>query len=458
LFFGSVEQSWVALWTVLLSICTLCGVAKPMNVWQWRVLYIFLAVCAAYAIVAVLQVAPDLIDRFDDPIWHRASTLLETSLPSRISSRSEIPPVIVGHFLLVVTSFISGFFIGVSRSDSDALMGFARYSVLIYAVYGVFSLAVTPEMLLWEPKVAYRGSLTATFVNHNTAATFVGMGAILWFCPAITTLQSMQFSSLRLLLLVPSNERIAFKFILRSGAGLVCFIAVLLTGSRGGLICSCIGLLVAVGLMLAGQVKTSFWYILGLAAAALALMLTWLTHIGRIGSQGLLDEGRWLVYGYCIEAIRQRPLLGMGAGTFEDVFPSLRPPDFSKWGVWDYAHSTTLEIAFEMGVPVAIMIVCAAIASLFLLARATVRSKNQSRSSFAAAAGVATLAYTHSLIDFSLQIPGFFIVFWILLGSSLAQSLESESREDLQRKRGARTVTRSENSVSQSKVAAISGV
>ena len=36
--------------------------------------------------------------------------------------------------------------------------------------------------------------------------------------------------------------------------------------------------------------------------------------------------------------------------------------------------------------------------------------------------GIATLAYLHSLIDFSLQIPGFFIVFWILLGCWLAQS------------------------------------
>ncbi len=38
-------------------------------------------------------------------------------------------------------------------------------------------LIFTPDMLLWAQKVAYRGYLTATFVNHNTAATFVGAGA-----------------------------------------------------------------------------------------------------------------------------------------------------------------------------------------------------------------------------------------------------------------------------------------
>jgi hypothetical protein len=56
------------------------------------------------------------------------------------------------------------------------------------------------------------------------------------------------------------------------------------------------------------------------------------------------------------------------------------------------------------------------------LTRAALRSKGKSRGSFAAIAGIATLTYLHSLIDFSLQIPGFFVVFWILIGCWLAQS------------------------------------
>ena len=41
----------------------------------------------------------------------------------------------------------------------------------------------------------------------------------------------------------------------------------------------------------------------------------------------------------------------------ENLFPSLRADNFSSGGVWDYAHSTILEIAVEMGIPVAVMIV-----------------------------------------------------------------------------------------------------
>ncbi len=422
LFFGSVDRSWTAVWAIVLSASAVCGAVKPLTAWQQRILCAFLGMCAAYAVVAIIQIAPDFIVKLDDPIWQRATELLETNLPSRISSRAEIPLLAVGHFLLVVTSFLSGFFVGVSRRDSDILMAFARYSILLYAIYGLFALALTPNMLLWAPKAAYFGSLTASFVNHNTAATYIGMGAILWLCLACQTLQSLSFNSLRLLLLIPSNERVVFKLIVRSGAALACFFALLLTGSRGGLICSSLGLLVALGLVISSKAKANSWYILGGAGVALVATLGWLTQVGRIGSQGLLDDQRWSVYGYCIDAILQRPWLGSGAGTFADLFPSLRPPDFNKWGTWDFAHSTILEIAVEMGVPIAVMIVCAAIASLYILARAALRSKGKSRGSFAAIAGIAALTYLHSLIDFSLQIPGFFVVFWILLGCWLAQS------------------------------------
>jgi O-antigen ligase len=278
-------------------------------------------------------------------------------------------------------------------------------------------------MVLWAPKVAYRGSLTATFINHNTAATFIGAGAILWFCSAFSSLQqSFGFSSIRFLLLNRANEHLAFKILARSGGALTCFFALLLTGSRGGLICSCLGLLVAIVLMVANRQKPRFWHMALWGTVALAVTIALLSRMGRIGSQGLFDDARWSVYGFCVEAIRQRPLLGAGLGTFEDLFPSLRADNFYSWGVWDYAHSTILEIAVEMGIPVAAMVVIAALASLFILARAAVNSEGRSRRSLAAITGIAVLSYLHSMIDFSLQIPGYLVLFGVLLGCGLARA------------------------------------
>jgi O-antigen ligase len=422
LFFGSVDLFWVAVWTILLSASALCGVAMPMDTGQSRILFGFLALCCIYALVAIIQIIPNAIEQLNDPSWARANDALGFNALPRISSRAEIPAFAIGHFFLFITSFISGFSVGTSRDTSDKLIWFAKYSILLYVLYGLAALILTPNMVLWAPKLAYRGSLTATFINHNTAATFVGTGAILWFCFAFSSLQSFQFSSIRLLLLVRSNEHLAFKVIARSVGALTCFFALLLTASRGGLICTCLGLLVAIFLMAASKQRPKFWHLAVYGGVALVATAALISRIGRIASQGLFDDGRWTVYGFCVEAIRQRPLLGAGLGTFADLFPSLRDNDFYSWGVWDYAHSTILEIAVEMGIPVAALVVIAALASLIILARAAAGSKGRSRRSLAAITGIAVLSYLHSMIDFSLQIPGYLIVFGILLGCGLARA------------------------------------
>jgi O-antigen ligase len=422
LFFGSVDLFWVAVWAILLSISALCGVGVRMQTGQSRVFFAFLGLCSVYALVSIVQVAPFGFDQLNDPIWRHAGELLGHDALPRISSRAEVPPLALGHFVLLATSFINGFCIGTSQRGTAKLVQFAQYSILLYVIYGLAALILTPDMVLWAPKLAYRGSLTATFINHNTAATFVGTGAILWLCSAFSSLQGVEFSSLRLLLLTRSNEVLAFRIIVRSAAALTCFFALLLTGSRGGLICSCLGLLVAIILMAANRQKPRFLQVVLSGGVALAVTIVLLSRIGRIGSQGLFDDARWSVYGFCMEAIRQRPLLGAGAGTFADLFPSLRPNNFYSWGVWDFAHSTTLEIAVETGIPVAAMIVIAALASLVILARAAVKSEDRSRRALAAITGIAFLSYLQSMIDFSLQIPGYLILFGVLLGCGLARA------------------------------------
>ena len=179
LFFGSVDLFWIAVWTILLSVSVLCGFAAPMETGQSRILLGFLALCGIYALVAIIQVTPHLVDQLNDPSWQRVNDLLGIDAPPRISSRAEVPLLAVGHFLLLVTSVMSGFLIGTSLRNSDRLIRFAQYSILIYAIYGFAALILTPNMVLWAPKLAYPGALTATFINHNTAATFVGAGAIL---------------------------------------------------------------------------------------------------------------------------------------------------------------------------------------------------------------------------------------------------------------------------------------
>jgi len=81
------------------------------------------------------------------------------------------------------------------------------------------------------------------------------------------------------------------------------------------------------------------------------------------------------------------------------------------------------------------MVVIAALASLFILARAAIESEGRSRRSLAAIAGIAVLSYLHSLIDFSLQIPGYLIPFGILLGCGLARASAAPTAADAMRLR-----------------------
>jgi O-Antigen ligase. len=423
LFFGSVDLFWIAVWIILLSISVMCGVTTPLGTAQSRILFGFLALCGVYALVAIIQVTPHLVDQLNDPSWRRANDLLGLDALPRISSRAEMPPLAVGHFLLFATSFISGFCIGTSRRNSEKLIRVAQYSILTYVIYGIAAFLFTPDMLLWTNKTSYRGYLTATFVNHNTAATFVGAGALLWFCLAFSSVQSLRFSTVRMMLLSRTNEALALRIVLRSAAALTCLFGLLLTGSRGGLASSAMGFLVAMILMVANKSKLPRWRILALAVTAFALTVIWVSSTGRIASQSLIDDNRLSVYHSSLQGISQRPLLGAGAGTFPDLFPALRNSDLWMWGVWDYAHSTLLEIAFEMGIPVAAMIGAGALASVFILTRAAAAtSERADRRALAAIAGIATLSYLHSMIDFSLQIPGYFVVFGILLGCGLARA------------------------------------
>jgi O-antigen ligase len=422
LFFGSVDQFWISVWIVVLAITTILGLAVPLNLVQARIVWAFLSVCLIYAVVAVIQVLPQGFAGLDDSIWRRANDALGTQVEPRISSTAEIPPLAIGHFLLTVTAFLSGLFAGTSRRGVSRIVWVARTAILVYALYGLAALAITPNLLLWAPKVAYRGSLTGTFVNKNTAAAFFGCGAILWSCWTYSALQAIEKSSLRALLLNSLNERVAISLILRASAALTCLFALVLTNSRGGLIASSIGLLVALGVVEIKRFKQRIGYAIALGIGALIALAVWLTQMGRIASEGIIDDGRWHVYGIAAEAIGRRPWLGAGAGSFEMLFPSLRTADLSNWGVWDYAHSTILEIAFEMGLPVAGLVALAALASIFILVRRALKADQRHRASLAAIVGIAVMTYLHSLIDFSLQIPGYAIPFGILIGCGLADA------------------------------------
>ena len=136
----------------------------------------------------------------------------------------------------------------------------------------------------------------------------------------------------------------------------------------------------------------------------------------------------WRPISPLVRMIDDHPWLGTGQGTFAYAFPAYRSPNVSLWGVWDLAHNTLLEIAADMGVPLAALVVAAWLAVFVVLVRGAFVRRGGLAVPVAGLA-VAILAVLHSLIDFSLQIPGFAIVALCLVGAGLAQSFPRRAVE-----------------------------
>jgi O-antigen ligase len=93
---------------------------------------------------------------------------------------------------------------------------------------------------------------------------------------------------------------------------------------------------------------------------------------------------------------------------------------------YDIAHSTLLEIAAEAGLPLAGTVVIGWMIAFGVLAHG-VRTRRRDRIIPAAALSVGLVAVFHSLVDFSMQIPGFAIVVFGLVGAGISQSWRSDS-------------------------------
>jgi O-antigen ligase len=202
-----------------------------------------------------------------------------------------------------------------------------------------------------------------------------------------------------------------------------------MTGSRGAVLASLFALIVAFIAFFRRDLPRRAGIATALAGGgAVVLILLQVMGAGvntRFDTQGLADEGRIETYKATLRLIADHPWFGTGQGTFALAFPAYRSPNVSVWGVWDMAHNTLLEIAADMGVPIAALVVVAWTVIFVMLVRG-VFIRRRGLLVPVAALAVATLAVSHSLIDFSLQIPGYAIVALSLIGAGLAQSFGGE--------------------------------
>jgi O-antigen ligase len=115
-------------------------------------------------------------------------------------------------------------------------------------------------------------------------------------------------------------------------------------------------------------------------------------------------------------------MLGWGMNSFRSLYSVFQTTALSS--PFDKAHTTYLELAFDLGVPVATALVLAVV-WIAVRCLSGLSERRQERELTGLGVGASVTVGIHALFDFSLQIPGVTIVFAALLGAAWAQSWSS---------------------------------
>jgi O-antigen ligase len=430
--FGSADNVWPLVWIIpLAAALPLFELRRVRRAHLWIVLPA-IGLALATVLGVWMQTSPNASAVGPHPVWASASRLLGRPLDGAVSVDPAQSWNALARPLLLTLAFLCGFGACLDRAGARILFRAAAYAGLAYAIYGLVAHLVDPGSLLGVEKLAYVEDLTGTFVNRNTAATFFGSAMILWWARVVSELDAR----------VPRSSAGARDWaaaildsppraLVLSGLGwFLVFAALMLTRSRAGVLLS-LGALVATALLLLrhrlSARKGALVVVAGsLLLGAVVLELFAGAVAGRIGAQGLVDQGRLTAFASSLAIIGDFPLLGTGLGSFSDVFQAYRSGDMPTAGTWDRAHNTPLEIGVELGAPLAMAVVLLWIAGLWRLLDGSLRRRRDFVFPVSAL-GTGLLGSLHALVDFSPQIPGFAVMWLALLGGGIAQSVPSES-------------------------------
>lgn len=428
--FGSTNDLSIAFWCLCLGIAVMFAPTRNLRRQHVWLLAGVGVIVAGYAFVLHEQLSEHPWVAPFQPIWKQASDLLGVPIAPSASIVKNEAFFALGAPLANILAIVLGITVGADRERARRLLWMIATSGAAYALYGVASFLIEPTMILWRDKTAYLGSVTGTFINRNTAAAYFGSCAVIWMLLIIEhvrhRLPERRIEWRRLsrdIAEIPPRDVLP-----RLAALLICLMAMFMTGSRAGVGLSLLTMIVATTIFLRKDLppRTGIWIALG-SGAAVALGLLQLLGgqvSSRFDSQGLVDEGRVEAWKSTLRIIADNPWFGTGMGTFQWAFPPYRSPNISIRGVWDAAHSTPLELASEVGIPMALLIALAWAIMLIILTTGVFGRRRDAIIPLAAAA-TAMLSLLHSCLDFTLQVPGYSIPFFALFGAGLAQSFRS---------------------------------
>lgn len=298
-----------------------------------------------------------------------------------------------------------------------------------HAIYAMVALTQLNDTLLFFEKWSGQGVATGTFVNRNSFAMFLGMGAVTALAMAIVQATDARGAQSRRRGNVLENRYLpALSYLVAWG---VIMGTILVTESRMGMFVAVAGsgLVGALTLPRGRHANKRVGLVIAAALAAGGIMLAMLYGAGvteRLGSVDSAADVRLNLYYQVIDLIGLRPFTGFGAGTFNLSFPLVHAPGVSVDLVWHKAHNTYLSLWAEMG------IIFGSLPILLLMTLAVMslrRAVSSGRELAAPAAAFAAIIATglHSLVDFGLEIHTNMYLLLALIAIGIAPPSRSET-------------------------------
>ena len=363
------------------------------------------------------------------PIWEQTAE----TLGARTAGSVSVNPYDTRSDLLKMLTFAGIFWLAVAygraRERVRAALWVLGIAGALYALYGIVGEFTEAGAVLWFHRMPnHRSGVTSTFVNRSMYVVYAAFGLLsitclfldLWLVFSRTTtarsrpwarfVQETQSKALPLLILA-----------------VVVLVALVMTGSRGGVLASAVASAVLLFCLLRRQGRgpsagrpmlhfsiafLAFWGVLfALAGAYLG------SRLAEIQS-GAWD-GRIAGYRMMLSAIAEAPLTGFGGASSRDVF--YLQNDGTFWNTFNYAHNLYLGAAVEMGIPAAAaMLAAVALVAVSCLKGIWRRRRDQAFPALGVA--VTTLIVVHGLVDSPLYLPANAATYSFLLGLAYAQS------------------------------------
>lgn len=363
------------------------------------------------------------------PAWADAARALGEPLSGAIA----VDPGVGGHQAMKLLAYGGVFFLAFAlcRDRRRARWAFIALAVVgfAYAAYGLFALFAGYKTILGVIPSAYSRSVTSTFINRNSYATYGGLCVIIAMAPLLSELRHvMRSGASPIAVLRTVSEEATAVFYVSALAVATGVMAVILTGSRAGVASLLLGFAVfGVGMLIVRDLGLrTFLILLGIGAACVAAALVFSGgFLAERVSDGMEQDARWVLFEVGRQVAGERPMIGHGLGGFPAAFNGgLRAaPGFDSYV--DFAHNSYLELAIEGGIP-ALLVSLALVGMAVGICITGLFSRSRGTSFAIAAISGAALIAGHAMFDFSLQMPAVAVTFMLMLGVAASQSLASE--------------------------------